>query len=151
MSKENALQFLNTLPENERAMALLKGRKRPEDPEEVLKIYAETAAELGEQITAEDFRQALAEMEEQIKKATESAAAEVVRLDVDQLDDVAGGFYRYTMKPVCSGMDMVKVYNKCRFDYQDTSCWFQDACNSSHQRYYDCEGKYHTPGDGGQS
>ena len=55
MSKESALKFLNTLGTNEKAKELLQQRK-PANEEEKIQAYAEIAAELGEPITEEDFR-----------------------------------------------------------------------------------------------
>ena len=59
MSKEAALQFLNTLGTNEKAKELFKDREKPTSEEEKIKAYTEIAAGLGEQITAEDFREAV--------------------------------------------------------------------------------------------
>ena len=106
MSKESALQFLNTLGTNERAKELLNNRKKPENFEEQAKIYSKIAAELGEQITPEDFKLAVEEVEEQIRKKAEAAVSEIVALEDDQVEDIAGGFYYFEDQ-------YTKVY-KCR-------------------------------------
>ena len=62
MSKENAIKFLRELNTNEKAKALMDGREKPDNTEELVKIYVETAAQLGESISADDFRAAIDEM-----------------------------------------------------------------------------------------
>jgi len=133
LSKESALQFLNTLGTNERAKELLNNRKKPENFEEQAKIYSETAAELGEQITPEDFMQATQELEARIKKKTEAAASDLVALEDDQVEDIAGGVYHYR--------DGEKVTG-CRYDFVDTDCWREDACELLQVNYNDCSGEY---------
>ena len=133
MSKESALQFLNTLGTNERAKELLNNRKKPENFEEQAKIYSEIAAELGEQITPEDFMQATQELEARIKKKTEAAASDLVALEDDQVEDIAGGVYYYS--------DGEKVTGCC-YDFVDTDCWWEDACELLHVTYNGCSGEY---------
>ena len=134
MSKESALKFLNTLGTNERAKELLNNRKKPENFEEQAKIYSETAAELGEQITPEDFMQATQELEARIKKKTEAAASDLVSLEDDQVEDIAGGFYYHQGK-------YTKVY-ECCYDFVDTDCWWEDACELLQVNYNGCSGEY---------
>ena len=134
MSKESALQFLNTLGTNERAKELLNNRKKPENFEEQAKIYSETASELGEQIAPEDFTQAIQDLEERIKQKTEAAASDLVALEDDQVEDIAGGFYYYQDQ-------YTKVY-KCRYDFVDTDCWWEDACELLQVTYNDCSETY---------
>ena len=134
MSKESALQFLNTLSKNERVLELLKAKKKPESIEEQAKIYSETAAELGEQIAPEDFIQMTKELEERIKQKTEAAASDLVALEDDQVEDIAGGFYYFEDQ-------YTKVY-KCRYDFVDTDCWWEDACELLHVTYNGCSGEY---------
>ena len=133
MSKESAMKFLNTLSKNERVLELLKAKKKPESIEEQAKIYSETAAELGEQITPEDFMQATQELEARIKKKTEAAASDLVALEDDQVEDIAGGVYHYREGEKVTG---------CRYDYVDTDCWLQDACELVQVNYNDCSGEY---------
>ena len=134
MSKESALKFLNTLGTNERAKELLNNRKKPENFEEQAKIYSETASELGEQIAPEDFTQAIQDLEERIKQKTEAAASDLVALEDDQVEDIAGGFYYYQDQ-------YTKVY-KCRYDFVDTDCWWEDACELLQVTYNDCSETY---------
>ena len=142
MSKESALQFLNTLGTNERAKELLNNRKKPENFEELAKIYSEIAAELGEQITPEDFMQATQELEARIKKKTEAAASDLVALEDDQVEDVAGGFY-YVVDDCTVVSNERIIENQCANDFVDTSCWWNDACRSWSTYYYDCSGSFY--------
>ena len=133
MSKESALQFLNTLGKNERVLELLKTKKKPESIEEKAKIYSETAAELGEQIAPEDFIQMTKELEERIKQKTEAAASDLVALEDDQVEDIAGGVYHYREGEKVTG---------CCYDFVDTDCWWEDACDLFHVNYIGCSGTY---------
>lgn len=146
MSKESALQFLSTLNTNERAKELLKGKKKPESHEELAKIYSEIAAELGEQITPGDFIQTAQELEERIKQKTQAAASDLVAMKDDQVEDVAGGFYYWASDKYCSDYEFYMVENKCKNDFEDTSCWSSDACDNVIISYYDCSGNYHNYG-----
>ena len=142
MSKESALQFLNTLGKNERVLELLKAKKKPESIEEKAKIYSEIAAELGEQITPEDFKLAVEEVEEQIRKKAEAAVSEIVALEDDQVEDVAGGFY-YVVDDCTVVSNERIIENQCANDFVDTSCWWNDACRSWSTYYYDCSGSFY--------
>ena len=142
MSKESALQFLNTLGTNERAKELLNNRKKPENFEEQAKIYSEIAAELGEQITPENFKLAVEEVEEQIRKKAEAAVSEIVALEDDQVEDVAGGFY-YVVDDCTVVSNERIIENQCANDFVDTSCWWNDACRSWSTYYYDCSGSFY--------
>ena len=140
MSKESALKFLNTLGTNKRAKELLNNRKKPENFEEQAKIYSEIAAELGEQITPEDFMQATQELEARIKKKTEAAASDLVALEDDDVEDVAGGYYYFDNGVFGTG---AKIYNECSNDFTDTSCWWDDACDIYVIHYFACDKNYH--------
>ena len=141
MSKESALKFLNTLGKNERAKELLKDRQKPESLEDQAKIYSEIASELGEQISPEDFKLAVEEIEEQIKKKTEAAASDLEALEDNQVKDVAGGYY-YLGSGYCVDYQYYVVEDQCKGDFKDTSCWFSDACDNKITLYYDCNGNY---------
>ena len=142
MSKESALKFLNTLGKNERVLELLKAKKKPESIEEKAKIFSEIAAELGEQITPEDFKLAVEEVEEQIRKKAEAAVSEIVALEDDQVEDVAGGYY-YVVDDCTVFSDYRIIENQCANDFVDTSCWWNDACTSWSTYYYDCSGSFY--------
>ena len=110
MSKETAIKFLRELRTNEKAKELLQGRERPKSKDEAIKAYVEIAAELGEDISPEDFARALEEIEAEIHQRTEAVSSDMQELKDDDLGDVAGGgafdceeflfcFYGYKMLP----------------------------------------------------
>ena len=91
MSKESAIKFLRELKTNEKAKELLQGRERPKTKEDAIKAYAEVAKELGEDISPEDFAQALEEIEAEIHQKTKAVSADMEELKDDDLENVAGG------------------------------------------------------------
>lgn len=138
MSKESAIKFLRELRTNEKAKELLQGRKKPKSKEDVIKAYVEIATALGEDISAEDIAQALEEIEAEIHQKTEAVSADMVELEDDDLEGVAGGFYTY--------VNWVQVYDKCVYDFKDTSCASEDACTIFDVYYYDCSGEFYAAG-----
>ena len=91
MSKESAIKFLRELRTNEKAKELLKGKEKPKSKEDVIKAYVEIAAELGEDLSAEDIAKALEEIEIEIHHNAEVVSADIVELDDDDIENVAGG------------------------------------------------------------
>ena len=90
MSKENAVRFLKEMVTNEQAKKLLQA-KAPKNAEESLKAYVEIAAELGQEISEEDFAAAREELEAEISRKSQNASEEMMELDEDDLENVAGG------------------------------------------------------------
>ena len=118
MSKESAIKFLRELKTNEKAKELLEGRERPKNKDEALKAYAEIAAELGEEISPEDFARALEEIEAEIHQKTEAVSADMVELEDDDVEDVAGGA---TPLPSSGGCGLTqKILDMC---------WKNDVCS----------------------
>ena len=140
MSKESALKFLHTLGTNEKAKELLEQRK-PANEEEKIEVYAEIATGLGEPTTAEDFREAVKEAEERLRKKTEDAAAGITQLEEDAVEGVAGGFYYVDEYDLDKGFILVR--DTCVDDFTDTNCYFQDGCNHVICGYHDCSGTFH--------
>ena len=93
MSKESAIKFLREVRTNEKAKELLKGKEKPKSKEDAIKAYAEVAKELGEDISPEDFAEALEEIEAEIHQRTEAVSADMQELKDDDLEGVAGGNY----------------------------------------------------------
>ena len=91
MSKESAIKFLRELRTNEKAKELLQGMERPKNRDDAIKAYAEVAKELGEDISPEDITQALKEIEAEIHQKTEAVSADMVELEDDDVENVAGG------------------------------------------------------------
>ena len=90
MSRESAVRFLKEMVTNEQAKKLLQA-KAPKNAEESLKAYVEIAAELGQEISEEDFAAAREELEAEISRKSQNASEEMMELDDDDLEDVAGG------------------------------------------------------------
>ena len=114
MSKESAIKFLRELKTNEKAKDLLQGRERPKTKEDAIKAYAEVAKELGEDISPEDIAKALEEIEAEIHQKTEAVSADMVELEDDDVENVAGG-------TIECGEPMQILIN--RF------CWENDVCS----------------------
>ena len=95
MSKESAIKFLRELKTNEKAKELLQGMERPKNRDDAIKAYAEVAKELGEDISPEDITQALKELEAEIHQKTEAVSADMVELEDNDLENVAGGGNSY--------------------------------------------------------
>ena len=91
MSKESAIRFLKELRTNEKARELLQGLKIPESKEDKIKACAKIAADLGEDISFEDLADALKEIEAGICHKAEAASAQMVKLEDDDVENVAGG------------------------------------------------------------
>ena len=91
MSKDNAVQLMNKLLENKRVLQILDTKVKPKGKDELLKIYTEIARESGEDITPEDVAEAFETIEEERRRKTDAVAADIVALDDDELENVAGG------------------------------------------------------------
>ena len=126
MSKETAIKFLRELRTNEKAKELLQGMEKPKNKDDAIKAYAEIAAKLGEDISQEDFAWSLEEIEKEIHQRTETVSADMEELEDDDLEGVAGGFYRYVLGS-CASAPLNKVYDKCENDFTDTSCYISEA------------------------
>ena len=140
MSKDSAIRFLRELRTNEKAKELLQGIERPKNKDDAIKAYAEIAAELGEDISPEDFAGTLEEIEAEIHQRTEAVSADMEELDDDDMEYVAGGVYRVEGggrygKPK-------KIPGDCVDTFDDSFCLINDACERVSIGYYGCDG-YH--------
>ena len=91
MLKENVMKFLKKAPENESLQKILKSKGVPKDIEETAKLFAEIAADSGEDIPAEDFAEVLSEWESAQLHRTEKAVSDIESLEDTALENVAGG------------------------------------------------------------
>ena len=92
--------------------------EKPKNKDDAIKAYAEVAKELGEDISAEDITQALKEIEAEIHQKTEAVSANMIDLEDDDLEDVAGGA---TPLPSSGGCGLTqKILDMC---------WKNDVCS----------------------
>ena len=126
MSKESAIKFLRELKTNEKAKELLQGMERPKNRDDAIKAYAEVAKELGEDISPEDIAKALEEIEAEIHQKTEAVSADMVELEDNDLENVAGG----KENDACA--------NTVDFSISEW-CWSNDWC-SRFEIQYVCKG-----------
>ncbi len=141
MAKENAKEFLMKLSDNKEALELLNGREKPKDADEIASLYAEIAGKLGEKATAEDFKEALAEIEKEMVEKAKSVSADIEALDDTQLDDVAGGIGNYYL---CHFFCNTNVFGRgCEYDFENDDCWVKDACEIAYVNYWGCDKTYH--------
>ena len=69
----------------------LKNKEALRDKKETAKLPAETAADSGEEISAEDFAEALKEIDAAVRQKTDAAAADLEVLADEDLKNIAGG------------------------------------------------------------
>ena len=91
MSKESAIRFLKELRTNEKAKDLLQGLGKPASIEDKIKACAKIAHDLGEDVSYEDLAEALKEIEAGIRQKADAASAQMVKLEDDDVENVAGG------------------------------------------------------------
>ena len=139
MSKEKAKQFVKEYRDNEEAVKIMKQFPEPKTDEEAISCFVEVAGKIGLQITEEEMAEAARELKEERKTKTDASTHDIKELDIDDLEDVAGGIY------YIDGGE--RVYGGCCGDFTDDDCFAADACPEIHNLYYDCKYKYHAEGD----
>lgn len=141
MSKESATQFLEKILESKQVNEILKNTEKPKNKEEKAKLLAKIAAEMNEDISVEEFDEALAEIEEKKRQRTDSIASEMQALDDAELEDVAGGS---KSNPILHHYNSIgESVPGCAHDFTDDDCVILDACDSVWEMYYDCEVTYY--------
>ena len=88
--------------------------------------YAQIAAELGYDITAEEIREVVNQEEARIKAKTEKIASDMKELNDDDVEEVAGGGSKYKVQG--------KIFEGCAYA-QDGLCVANDACFNAHFVY----------------
>ena len=91
MSAEKTLELLKKLKEDPKAKELLNGLKKPASADDVITCYAQIAAKLGYDITAEEIREVVNQEEARRKSETEKIASDMKALNDDDVENVAGG------------------------------------------------------------
>lgn len=83
MSKENARNFLTDLKNKGEDNELIRNAAGAKTEEDKLEIASKTAKEMGYDVTAEELKDALAELMQEEN--------DMIRLDAGHLEEVAGG------------------------------------------------------------
>ena len=91
MSAEKTLELLKKLKEDPKAKELLDGLKNTAPADDVITCYAQIAAKLGYDITAEEIREVVNQEEARRKSETEKIASDIKVLNDDDVENVAGG------------------------------------------------------------
>ena len=126
MNSGNAKKFLEECLHNDTARQMVKNAPKPETPEEQMAVYLNIAKTLGYKITPEELSQAVGERKQEVKAKNDAVVSQVQELDLEDLDDVAGGYYIF--KDVCSS-----TFNTCEDGMDD--CWFDDRCDYVLNKY----------------
>ena len=84
--------------------------ERPKSRDDAIKAYAEVAKELGEDISPEDIAKALEEIEAEIHQKTEAVSADMVELEDNDLENVAGGHIFNCDEILLCGLDYAAEY-----------------------------------------
>ena len=119
MSAEKTLELLKKLKEDPKAKELLDGLKNTASADDVISCYAQIAAKLGYDITAEEIREVVNQEEARRKAQTEKIASDMKALNDDDVEEVAGGGSKYKIQG--------KIYEGCAYT-QDGLCVMNDAC-----------------------
>ena len=139
MSVEKAREFLKTLDEESNYNALeAKVEARGAQGEECeIEAAVELAHELGYDVTGEEIVEALQTMKTRQREKTEKAVEDLVALDDDSLEDVAGGIHWVDWS--------LHIHEDCKYNFTDDDCWWEDACEKLNVRYFGCENSYYGP------
>lgn len=111
---ENAKKFFDEAIRTEEAKAIFDSFEKPANENEAVKIYAEVAAKLGVDLSADEIKAYFAE---------KTPCAEV---DDEELAQLSGG----------------NRFEKCQTSYIDReNCWWNDGCDYVFERYtlYECK------------
>ena len=142
MSAEKTLELLKKLKEDPKAKELLDGLKNTASADDVISCYAQIAAKLGYDITAEEIREVVNQEEARRKSETEKATSDIQALNDDDVENVAGGVYWLKTKETTSPGTLVREEG-CRYDFTDDDCTCFDACERIYTIYFACTGKYY--------
>ena len=121
MTNEKTLEILKEMKEDSKAKELFEGMEKTKSPDEAISAYAQVAEKLGYGITAEEIEEAIEQEETRRKAETEKVAADIVALEDEDLEHVAGGERVECEKPY------EKIYDKV--EEIKEICWRNDICN----------------------
>ena len=130
---EELKKFLEEIRTNPRANEMINGMEKPESPEELAACYAKIAKELGYTLTEDDILEGVKTIAEDMIAMTEKHKAEMDKLDMDEMNKVAGG------------LPCHNTFDKCSDTFKDEeNCWWNDGCNAARIHYltYHCSYLY---------
>ncbi len=140
MSKENAIEFLEQLRENEIAEQKMKRKGKFEDSKSMAQALSEVASEMGKEISPEDFAKALEVYEGEMRQRTDSVISDIESIADEELENVSGGLHKpgdnecsNTHNGNCGSNDacMIRMnYYACNGNYNDMDCTVLNFCNS---------------------
>ena len=146
MSAEKTLELLKKLKEDPKAKELLDGLKNTASADDVITCYAQIAAKLGYDITAEEIREVVNQEEARRKSETKKATSDIQALNDDDVENVAGGVYWNKASEMTRPGTLNIIYVReegCRWDFTDDDCTWFDACEKISTIYFACTGKYY--------
>lgn len=122
MAAENAKELFNMLKTDPRAKELLHELEKPENPDDILKAYADLAGKLGISLTEEELKSYLGNEAKTQESRTDAAAAKITELPDEAMDAVAGG----------------GDHEDCKDTFRDhENCWVNDGCDAIYHKYDD--------------
>jgi uncharacterized protein YwqG len=144
MSKENAKKFLDAMKDKADREAWNAKVAGVKNDEEALEAAIDMAKEMGYDVTKEELTDTLKELKAEQKEKTKKAVQGVQELDLDDLEDVAGGYYyfEFVTGKGCQGGLYERKEGGCKKEFDDTTCFQIDACSFASIYYYDCPGEY---------
>ena len=123
-------EFLDALRSNPEAGRIFEqnGKEKPDSREEIAEVYADVAKELGYDLTPAQILEGIDDLEKAQAAGSDQAAEIVQKIEMDELEKVAGG--------------VVIPEEKCKDTFKDKeNCWFNDGCDYTINSYntYKCK------------
>ena len=123
MSMDQAKKFFEALKKDRKAVEGLMGSEKPETEEGLFQAYAQAAAKLGFEASADEIRTVYEEIMKAVAAKTQESAGDVKELSAEELDAVAGGGFWFFND---------KDHPNCKDTYKDReNCWVVDGCDKA--------------------
>ena len=133
--------LMEELKRNPVGLELLKNAKGTQSQEECAAVLADISARCGIEVSQAEILSMIQAEEAERNRRYEAAKEEIAELADDDVEDVAGGVYRYenadNVRPIGQFVDHIRVEG-CKYDFTDDDCIIFDACDSVLERYYGC-------------
>ena len=123
MNIEEIKNKLEELQKDPKASELIEGHDKADKAEAI----ADVAQKLGYDLKVVDLKEYMSAMEAEIKARTEAVADNIVSMQDDDLEDVAGGSETIGVK-----------HPHCKDTYLNReNCWWSDGCDAINSKYWD--------------